>query len=131
MLADMAQTVILCGQSQRSFAKSLIDKAPHGAIMTVKEAGRTIDQNDMMWALLSDISRAKPDGRRHTTDVWKQLFMHACGHAVQFETGLNGQPFPTGFRSSKLNKQQMADLITFIIQWGDQKGVQWTQEKAA
>lgn len=122
----MAQTVILHGKSQKQFAHDLIEKAPAGAVLTIREAKRTVDQNSMLWACLSDVSRSMPDGRRHTPEVWKTLFMHACGHAVQFEHGLNGQPFPVGFRSSNLTKSQMADLITFILQWGDEKGVVWT-----
>lgn len=120
------QTIILAGNSQRAFAKSLIDAAPVNAVVNVKEATRSPDQNALMWALLSDISRAKPEGRKHTTEVWKCLFMSACGHQVQFETGLDGNPFPIGFRSSKLSVAQMNDLITFIIQWGDEHGIEWT-----
>lgn len=60
----MAQTVIIRGQSQRDLAKSLIDRAPVDAVVTVKEATRNADQNALMWALLSDISRAKPEGRQ-------------------------------------------------------------------
>jgi hypothetical protein len=67
-------------------------------------------------------------GRCHTAEVWKELFCHACGHAVQFEIGLNGQPFPTGFRTSKMSKAQMGDLITFIQAWGDEHGVRWSDE---
>jgi len=78
-----------------------------------------------MWAMLSDISRAKPDGRVHTPDVWKALFMSACGHEVQFLMGLDGNPFPAGFKTSKLRKDQMADLITFIAEYGDTHGVKW------
>jgi hypothetical protein len=122
----MAQTVILHGKSQKQFAHDLIERAPAGAVLTIREAKRTVDQNSMLWACLSDVSRSMPDGRRHTPEVWKTLFMHACGHAVQFEHGLNGQPFPVGFRSSNLTKSQMADLITFILQWGNEKGVVWT-----
>lgn len=125
----MAQTVILHGDSQRRFAHELIEKAPKGAVLSIKEAKRSLPQNDFMWQLLSDISRSKPDGRHHTPEVWKNLMLHACGHAVQFEMGLNGQPFPVGFSSSKLSKSQMADLLTFIIQWGDEKGVRWTTPK--
>lgn len=125
----MAQTVILHGASQKLFAKGLIDKAPAGAVLSIREAARTVDQNSKLWAMLSDVSRAMPNGRRHVPEVWKTLFMHACGHAVQFETGLNGQPFPTGFRSSKLTKAQMGDLITFIYQWGDERGVIWTEPR--
>ncbi len=122
----MSQTVILHGRSQREFAKSLVDKAPQDAVLTIKAAKRTTAQNDLLWALLSDVSRSKPEGRVHTPDVWKSLVMHACSHAVQFEMGLNGQPFPVGFKSSKLTVSEMSDLITWIIQYGDEHGVQWT-----
>ena len=76
-----------------------------------------------MWALLSDIARAKPEGRRHTAEIWKCLFMAACGHAVQFEQGLDGAPFPIGFRTSRLTKEQMSDLIEFIHAYAAKHGV--------
>lgn len=121
------QTVILAGNAQRDLAKRLIDRAPPYAVLNVREAARTTDQNSKMWAMLSDISRAKPDGRLHTAEMWKALFMHACGHAVQFETGLDGQPFPVGFRSSRLSKRQMIDLIEFITAWGAEHNVLWSE----
>ena len=125
----MAQTVIIRGQSQRDLAKRLIDAAPIDAIVSVKEATRNDDQNALMWVLLSDISRAKPNGRRHTPDMWKSLMMKACGHHVQFLEGLDGEPFPIGFRSSRLTVRQMADLITFILAYGDENGVTWSQQR--
>lgn len=122
------QTVILRGHSQRSLAKAMIDRAPADAVVTIKEATRTLDQNAKMWAMLSDISRAKPDGRMHTTEVWKCLFMQACGHEVQFELGLDGRPFPVGHSSSRLTKRQMIDLIEFIYAWGSERGVVWSEQ---
>jgi hypothetical protein len=127
----VAQTVIIRGQSQRDLAKRLIDAAPIDAIVSVKEATRNEDQNALMWVLLSDISRAKPNGRRHTPDMWKALMMKACGHHVQFLEGLDGEPFPIGFRSSRLTVKQMADLITFILAYGDENGVAWSQQREA
>lgn len=127
----MAQTIHIRGQSQRDLAKRLIDAAPVDAIVTVKEATRNDDQNALMWVLLSDISRAKPDGRRHTPEMWKALMMKACGHHVQFLEGLDGEPFPVGFRSSRLTVRQMADLITFILAYGDEKQVAWSEQRVA
>lgn len=120
------QTIILRGDGQRALAHGLIDKAPQDAVVNIREAGRSSDQNALMWALLSDISRAKPQGRQHTAEMWKALMMHACGHAVQFEQGLDGQPFPVGFRSSRLTKRQMQDLLDFIMAWGSENGVRWS-----
>lgn len=123
----MAQTIILRGPSQRALAKQIIDRAPQDAVVRISEPTRSLDQNAKLWAMLSDISRAKPEGRMHTPEVWKSLFMHACGHAVQFEHGLDGQPFPVGFRSSRLTKAQMSDLIEFIAEYGSRYNVNWSE----
>lgn len=124
----MSQTVILHGNSQRSFAKLLIDRAPIDAVLTIREAKRSTDQNAKMWAMLSDVSRAKPGGRSWVPETWKAAFMHCLGHQVQFCEGLDGAgPFPLGFRSSRLTVPQMADLITCIQEYGDRHGVKWSK----
>lgn len=123
----MAQTLILDGPRQRAIAKQLIDRAPRDAILTIREATRSNEQNARMWAMLSDVSRAKPEGRMWTPETWKAAFMHSLGHQVQFCEGLDGSgPFPLGFRSSRLTVRQMADLITCIQEYGDRHGVRWT-----
>lgn len=121
------QTVRLASPKQRDLAKRLIDLAPEGAVVNIREAKRSLDQSAKMWAMLSDISRSKPDSRVHTAEVWKQLMMAACGHEVQFLMGLDGNPFPAGFKSSNLTKAQMADLISFMQSYGDQHGVRWSE----
>lgn len=123
----MSQTVILRGVMQREFAKALIDKAPIDAVVKISEAKRSDDQNAKMWAMLSDISRANPESRMHTPEVWKCLFMNALGHETAFEMGLDGRPFPIGFQSSRLTKAQMSDLIELIYAWGAQHNVKWSE----
>ena len=120
------QTVILRSDHQRFLAKKLVDGAPVDAVVNIRAATRTLDQNALMWALLSDVSRSQPEGRMHTPEVWKALFMSACGHAVQFENGLDGTPFPVGFRSSRLSKSQMSDMVEFIYAYGSSHEVQWS-----
>lgn len=124
----MTQTIILAGDRARRRAHALIDKAPDRAVVAIKPESRSGAQNDRLWAMLSDISRAKPEGRQHIPEVWKAIFMAACGHAVQFEMGLNGQPFPIGFRSSRLTKAQMSDLQEFVSAYGAEHGVIWSDE---
>lgn len=127
----MSQTVILDSRYRRDQAHRLVDAAPVGAVMTIAPAKRSTDQNSRFWAMLSDISRAKPDGRMHTPETWKALFLHAMGHASRFEMGLNGEPFPMGFRSSQLSKPQMSDLMEFMSAWAAEKGIIFSQEVAA
>jgi hypothetical protein len=124
----MPYTVRLTGPTQREYAKRLIDAAPDYAVVTVRAGDRTLDQNAKMWAMLSDIARAKPEGRSWTPEVWKAAFLHCLGHQVQFAEGLDGSgPFPLGFRSSKLSKAQMSDLIEVITEYGTRHGVQWSE----
>lgn len=123
----MVQTVILRGSSQRALAKQLIERAPVDAVIRISEPTRNLDQNARMWAMLSDVSRAKPEGRHWTPETWKCAFMHVLGHQVKFCEGLDGSgPFPLGFHSSRLTVRQMADLITVIQEYGDRHGVVWT-----
>lgn len=123
------QTVMLHGPSQRTFAKTLIDAAPLGAVLNIHEAKRSDVQNDKMWAMLSDISRSWPQGRRETADVWKSLAMHACGWEVQFIEGLDGRPFPYGHKSSKLTVRQMSDLIEWLYAFGAENNVVWSKKE--
>lgn len=119
------QTIIL-GPSNRAAAKAAIDAAPDGICMNLAETTRNNEQNKRMWAMLSDVARAYPDGRRWTTEAWKCAFMHSLGHQVQFCEGLNDSgPFPVGFKTSRLTVKQMADLITVIAEYGDRHGVEW------
>jgi hypothetical protein len=124
----MTQTVILRGDAQRDLAKRLIDKAPQDAIVKISAAKRTDDQNAKMWAMLSDISRAAPEDRHHIPEVWKCIFMAALAHEVIFTIGLNNQPFPIGFKTSKLTKAQMSDMIEFIYAYGSQHNVKWSEK---
>jgi hypothetical protein len=116
----MTQTVWLRGEYQRRLAHQLIDKAPQDAVVKISQAKRSDDQNAKMWAMLSDISRAAPEERRHIPEVWKCIFMAALGHEVMFTMGLNDQPFPIGFKTS--------DLIEFIYAYGAQHNVKWSEE---
>lgn len=120
---------ILSSAWSREKAKQTIDVAPNGYVVTVGEQTRTLAQNDRLWAMLTDVSVSMPMGRRHTPDDWKAIFMNALNWECQFCEGLDGRPFPIGFRSSKLSKSQMAELITYIQAFGDENGVRWTDQQ--
>ncbi|MEN3973074.1 recombination protein NinB [Sphingomicrobium sp. XHP0235] len=124
-------TIILSTPSNRERAKRLIDSAPDGVVANFRKATRTTDQNARMWAMLGDISRAKPEGRELAPEVWKALFMHSLGHQVRFEHGLDGEGMvPIGFRSSRLTKQQMSDLMELIAEYAARHEVSLQDEAA-
>ena len=124
----MSYRVALSTPAGRARAAGLVQRAPDTWMVEIRERSRSDEQNKKLWAMLNDVALAKPDGRHHTPDTWKALFMSALGYEQLFEMGLDGRPFPMGFRSSKLTVAQMADLITFIDAWGTQNGVRWSKE---
>ena len=118
------QTIILASDRQRDLAKRLVDRAPPGAVLNVREATRTSDQNALMHALLSDVARARPGGRILNTDQWKCLFMDDLGFKPNWIPGLDGDTVVnTGYRSSRLTVAQMSDMIERIYAFGAEHGV--------
>ena len=117
--------ITLNGRQDLERAIRWIHQAPYGTRIEFKAQKRSLPQNDCMWAMLTDVATQKDHhGRKYTPDQWKVIFMQACGRDVQFIPALDGQGFiPWGQRSSDLSKQEMTDLIEFIMSWGTQNGV--------
>lgn len=124
----MSQSFHLISETVRRNCISAILNAPANWVVTIKEPKRSTAQNARLWASLSDIANARPEGRQWTPETWKSAFLHSLGHQVRFAEGLdNSGPFPMGFSSSALSVKQMADLITVIQEYGDRHGVQWKE----
>jgi hypothetical protein len=128
----MPAIVRLINPETRARAKHWVNIAGDGVSVVFRKPTRTNMQNDKMWAMIGDIiKQPEKHGRSMTPDIWKAAFMKACGHEVKFAMGLDDEPFPVGFRSSHMSVGQMADLITFIQQWGDEVGIEWSEEAKA
>lgn len=120
--------IYLLGDSQRAYAAEAIRQAPQFSTVSILAPTRTPPQNKKLWAMLRDVSQAKPEGRLWVPDTWKAAFMHSSGHQCQFAEGLDGSgPFPVGYRSSHLNVPQMRDLIEVIYEYGARHAVQWAE----
>lgn len=124
--------LVLSSQTDRARAAKWCQTAPAGTRLEFKEPKRSVPQNDLMWTLLTDVARqAVHCGRKYPADVWKCIFLHACGREVQFIPALDGSTFlPWGQSSSDLSKAEMSELIEFILAWGAQNGVVFKQEAA-
>jgi hypothetical protein len=117
--------LVLNATSIREKAHDWITRAPTGTRVEFKGPKRSIDQNNRMWAMLTDVACQKEHaGRKFTTDQWKVLFMHACGRETQFLPALEGGGFvPYGQSSSDLSVAEMTEVMDFIESWGAQNGV--------
>lgn len=126
----IGQTIRLTGAQNRARAHHLIEAAPQGAVVNIRPATRTNEQNALLWSLLSEVSRAKPDGREMTSEQWKAAFMDAAGFKPTFIPSLDGDSFLClGYKSSRLTKLEFSDLIECIYEFGARKGVEWSAPK--
>jgi hypothetical protein len=109
----------------RRKAVDWIGRAPVGTRVEFKASKRSLPQNDRLWAMLTDIqSHMKALGQDFTTDQWKVIFMHAAGNEMTFLPTLDRKTFiPYGHSSSDLSKEEMTDLIEFIMAWGAENGI--------
>lgn len=117
--------IIIEGPHSRGKAQHWIAKAPIGTRVEFKAAKRTLPQNDKLWATLSDVASQKEHfGRKYTADIWKLLFMDGLGRETKFVPALDGTTVvPIGQSSSDLSKEEMSQLIEFILAWGAENGV--------
>lgn len=122
-------TLKLSQDRVRALAHAWIDAAPEGTVVKFQpEPTRSLEQNAKLWAMLGDISKqVLHNGKHRSPESWKLLMMHALKYECAFEIGLNGEPFPVGFRSSQLGVKQMAELISWIYAYGAENGVVWSE----
>lgn len=119
--------IVVRSEFDKTRAAAWCMKAPMGTRVEFKATKRTIPQNDLLWALLTEVAAQKEHhGRRYSTENWKVIFMHAVGREMQFIPALDGEGFiPLGHSSRDLSIEEMSELIDLIYSWGAQNGVQF------
>lgn len=117
----------LYDDQDRARARTYVNSAPVGTRVEFKAVKRSLPQNDLMWAMLTDVAAQKEHGgRRYTPDQWKVIFLAGIGREVQFIPSLDGKTFiPWGQSSSDLSREEMGALIDFIDAWGTEHGVKF------
>lgn len=122
-----SHTVILRGN--RDYAHRLVDAAPMGSVVEVSAPKRTIPQNDKMWAMLTKLALARPDGRSIPPHKWKSLAMDAAGFKPEWERSLDGESMVcVGYKSSRMGKDEMSEVIEAIYAYAATHGVELSDE---
>jgi hypothetical protein len=125
---------VIISEDVRARAMEFLRTLPIGYRVLFQEQKRSTEQSDRMWAMLGDIVKAgcTINGATFNDEQWKCIFMKELGHDTQVLPTLDGKSwFPTGFFSKDLGKREMADLITSIQAYGDERGVVFHNERIA
>ncbi|MEM9584818.1 MAG: recombination protein NinB [Pseudomonadota bacterium] len=122
----MRQTYRVTTEGQRDTALRAVNERCLGFEVEVRDPKRTLDQNALLWALLTELSpKVKIQGKTLTPDQLKAVFMHALGREQQTLPTLDGQSwFSAGFRSSRMTRGEFSELIEFIHAYAAERGIE-------
>lgn len=117
--------LVLDTPADRGKAVHWIGKAPVGTRVEFKASKRSLPQNDLMWALLTEFAQQfEHGGKKYEPSQWKAIFLHAFGREISFLPSLDGKTFlPIEMSSSDLSKQEMTDFIEFILKEAADRGI--------
>ena len=111
-----------------------VELAPLGSQIDLVSDLRTLAQNRMMWRLLGKLAeQLEHCGERWEPEDYKCAFLKAMGKKLRFMPALDGEGVVcVGYRSSKLSKQEMSEMVERIYEYGARHGVDFDgQDQAA
>lgn len=117
-------TVIVRDDADRNLLRKWAGVVPEGTRVEWKAPKRTIPQNELMWARLSEISRGVVwYGQKLSADDWKDIFTASLRKA-RVVPGLDAGSFvPLGMRTSDMSKEEMTALLDLVDAFAAEHGV--------
>lgn len=114
----------------RQRAIQAVQSAPAGHVVTIKEPTRSLDQNALLWPLLTELSeQVNWYGQKLEPDEWKDV-MTAGLKKQKAVPGIDGGFVMVGSRTSKMSKAEFSDLVELIYAFGAQHGVKFQGDAA-
>lgn len=105
-------------------------EAATGRVMRVQvsDPKRSHEQNDRMWAMLTDVSEQLEwpiDGKtqRLSPEEWKDVLTAGLKREQRVAMGIDGGFVILGQRTSKMTKRELSDLMELIAAFGTERGV--------
>jgi hypothetical protein len=116
-------TYRLVTSDDRARAIEAIKAAPVGWVARISPPTRNLKQNALLHAELQEIARTRTwCGFELDVEDWKRLmvaaWMRAKGESPVFIPAIDGHGMDVIYkRTSKLTKEEMSDLIEYVIAW--------------
>lgn len=115
----------------RRNAAHAIAQAPEGYRCEIRPKTRTLAQNDLMWSVLTDISKQVDfvvNGAlvKVSPEEVKDILTAGLRRETRMAMGIDGGMVLLGQRTSKMTVRQMTELIELAHAFGTEKGVRWS-----
>ncbi len=120
----MKRTFHLVHAEARARAIQCVREAPAGYCVTVSEPTRSLEQNSLLWPLLTALSKQVVwHGAKLSADDWKAL-LTACLTKQRSAPAIDGGGFVVfGERTSQYTKSQFSALVELTYSFGAERGV--------
>jgi hypothetical protein len=119
----------LFSPQQRSRAIEAVRTAPEHYVVEIKERTRSLDQNALLWRLLTITSKQVPwtvnghDSMLSPED-WKDVFTASLHQELRIAKGIQGGFVMLGRSTSKMTVSQMTAMIEFIYSFLSEQGIE-------
>lgn len=125
------QVIYLTNPTARRNVAHLAATAPDGYRVEIKAKTRTLAQNDILWSILTDISRQVDfvvNGAlvKVSPEEVKDILTASLRHEVRQALTEDGKVVLLGLRTSRMSVKEMTDLIDLAHALGSRKGVLWS-----
>lgn len=125
------QVFILSHPLARRNAARACAEAPEGYRVEIKPKTRTLAQNDMLWSILTDISRqvdfvVNGQQTKLPPEDVKDILTAALKKEIRMAQGIDGSVVLLGQRTSRMTIPVMSQLIELGHAFGAEKGVHWS-----
>lgn len=105
-------------------------QAPIGSTVEFKAPRRSLEQNSLLWARLTDLSRQLAwHGQKLSPEDYKDVLMASLRRA-RVVPGIDGGFVPIGMRTSELTKAEFTELLDLIDAFGAQHGVEFSDHES-
>ncbi len=116
----------------RRNAAHAIANAPEGYRCEIRPKTRTLAQNDLLWSILTDISKQVDfvvNGAliKVSPEEVKDILTAGLKREMRMAQGIDGGMVILGQRTSKMTVRQLAELIELAHAFGTQRGVEWSR----
>jgi NinB protein len=113
----------------RSRAAQAVMQAPEGYVVRISPATRSLDQNALMWKLLSELERQMTwHGQKLSSEDYKDM-LTASLRKQRVVPGIDGGFVVFGERTKTYSKAEFSELIELIYAFGTQHGVNFEEKK--
>lgn len=97
-------------------------------VVTLGRELRTTEQNNLGWALWTDISKqVEWYGRMMSPTAWKELLSHDWKAQIVVP-GISGGFCAIGIETRKMDKREFSELIELTYSFGATHGVSWSDK---